>query len=229
MPTPKAQPWKPTTIRRFIKAINSSACTARVLTNAGPAYLKALGSSEGPHTLACEWVGTHLAKWLGLPTFDCALIEVTTDDEIPFHNGGAAQPGPAFVTRAESGEPWSGKKRQLNRLFNPQDISRLVVFDTWTLNCDRHGPPEPGKMKKQSLRQPRRRPRPPPTHHHRQVSPRRPRLAAKGPTRPPRLRRQTLPGVGIAAVDRRGAEDGEKVCKVIWPITMTATNSALSI
>lgn len=148
MTTPTAQPWKPTTIRRFVKAINSSACTARVLTDAGPAYLKALGSSEGPHTLACEWVGTNLAKWFGLPTFDFSIIEVAPEDEIPFYKVGAARPGPAFVTRAESGEPWSGKKNQLKRLFNPQDISRLVVFDTWTVNCDRHGPPAPGKMKK---------------------------------------------------------------------------------
>jgi hypothetical protein len=148
MATPKAQLWIPTRIRRFVKAIKSSACTAQVETDAGPGYLKALGGPEGPHTLACDWIATHLAKWFGLSTFDCAIIEVTAEDEIPFHNGAVAQPGPAFITRAESGEPWSGKKRQLKRLINPQDISRLVVFDTWTLNCDRYGPREEGKMGK---------------------------------------------------------------------------------
>jgi hypothetical protein len=142
----KARPWQPTTVRRFVKAIRSSACTALVVTDAGLGYLKALGGPEGPHTLACDWIGTHLARWLGLPTFDCAIIEVTEQDEIPFHTGSSAQPGPAFITRAESGETWSGRQRQLRRLINPQDVSRLVVFDTWTLNCDRHGPRAKGKM-----------------------------------------------------------------------------------
>jgi|GEM_PF-276770 len=131
-------PWQPTTIKRFIKAFPTSACTVLVETDAGKGYLKALGNEEGPHILACEWVGTHLAKWFGLSTFDVAIISVTDVDEIPFHNGGKALTGPAFIARAESGEPWSGDEKQLDRLFNPQDISRLVVFDTWTLNCDRY-------------------------------------------------------------------------------------------
>jgi hypothetical protein len=110
----------------------------------GKGYIKAMGGPEGPHTLACEWIGTRLAQWFGLSTFDFALIEVTEADEIPFHSGAKAQTGPAFITRAESGEPWSGAVRQLRRLVNPQDISRLVVFDTWTLNCDRHSVPPAG-------------------------------------------------------------------------------------
>jgi hypothetical protein len=99
-----------------------------------------MGNVGGEHCLACEWVATHLARWFKLPTFDFALIEVTDLDEIPLFRGGQAQPGPAFITRAESGEPWSGEGTQLNRLINPLDISRLVVFDTWVLNCDRHAP-----------------------------------------------------------------------------------------
>jgi len=66
-------------------------------------------------------------------------------DEIPFHNGAKAIPGPAFITRGESGETWSGDAKQLEILINQQDISRLVVFDTWTLNCDRHSIPPGGK------------------------------------------------------------------------------------
>lgn len=88
--------------------------------------------------LACEWVGTLLARWLGLPTFDCAILVLDELDEVPFEGGGQAQPGPAFVTRAESGHPWGGTPAELELLDNPEDIARLVVFDTWTLNCDRH-------------------------------------------------------------------------------------------
>ena len=61
-----------------------------------------------------------------------------TVDEIPFLRGGYAASGPAFVTRAADGHPWGGSEEELNRLVNPEAISRLVVFDTWTRNCDRH-------------------------------------------------------------------------------------------
>jgi hypothetical protein len=68
-------------------------------------------------------------------------------DEIPFVNSkgeqvDTAQPGSAFITRAEAGDIWGGEERQLRQLVNLEDVSRLVVFDTWTLNCDRHGPRE---------------------------------------------------------------------------------------
>jgi hypothetical protein len=146
--------WKPTTVTRFLNGIPSSARTAIVETDAGTGYLKALGNPEGPNTLACELVGTRLAQWLGLPTLDFALIEVDEIDDIPFYNAagepeGHALPGMAFVTRKERGETWGGKQRQLKELMNPKDISRLVVFDTWTLNCDRYG------LNKNPLKRPR--------------------------------------------------------------------------
>lgn len=107
-------------------------------TDQGKGYLKALGNRAGPHALACELVGTSLAKLLGLLTLDFALIEIDEGDEIPLASGGIAQPGPAFITRLEKGTTWGGKLRELNKLANPKDIGRLVLFDTWTLNCDRY-------------------------------------------------------------------------------------------
>jgi hypothetical protein len=106
-----------------------------------------MGNPEGEHVLACEWVGTQLARWFGLPTFDFGIIEVTRADELPFAKSGKAKPGPAFIMRADGGEPWSGKPRELHRLVNPQDISRLVVFDTWTRNCDRYSEKEDGSLR----------------------------------------------------------------------------------
>ena len=144
-----AKPWNPTHVKRFIQAFPTSACAALVETDAGKGYLKALGNDEGPHILACEWIGTKLAKWFGLSTFDAAIIQITEFDEIPFHNGNKAQIGPAFIARAEFGETWSGDAKQLDRIFNPEDISRLVVFDTWTLNCDRHSWQVTGLVRRQ--------------------------------------------------------------------------------
>jgi hypothetical protein len=134
-------PWSPTTFLRFEEAYNTSMGAARIITDAGPAYIKALGNRQGPHPLACEWVATHLAKWFGLPTFEVALLQVDADvDEIPFHRGGRAATGTAFVARAMAGHTWGGSDDELEKLVNPEAVSHLVVFDTWTRNCDRHPP-----------------------------------------------------------------------------------------
>lgn len=110
------------------------------MTDAGPAYAKALGNPQGPHVLACDLVGTALARWFGLPTFDWAILVLGEDDEIPFPGGGRALPGPAFVTREETGLSWSGDAADLELIDNQDDVSRLVVLDHWLRNCDRHPP-----------------------------------------------------------------------------------------
>ena len=75
---------------------------------------------------------------LRLPTFAFAIVEVTNEDEIPLAGGGRAQPGPAFISRSERGKSWGGSARELRRLANPDDLTRLVLLDTWLRNCDRH-------------------------------------------------------------------------------------------
>jgi hypothetical protein len=134
------QKWQPKIIRRFIKSFATSTEVVLVETDQGRGYLKALGNKTGPHALACEWVGTNLATLLGLPTLDFAIIEIGEDDEIPLASGNFALPGPAFITRAEKGFSWGGKASELKKIANPKDIGRLVLFDTWLLNCDRYHP-----------------------------------------------------------------------------------------
>jgi len=132
--------WAPTRFRRFIRNYASSTGPAEVLTDAGYAFVKALGNREGPHVLACEWIATSLADWIGLQTFDYSILRVGPDDEILLGHGVNASPGPAFATRSEKGMPWSGHANDLKCLENPDDIAGLVLFDTWTRNCDRHHP-----------------------------------------------------------------------------------------
>lgn len=133
-------PWQPKRVIRFIRALPTATDTVEVSTDQGDGFLKALGNRAGPHPLACELVATKLARWFGLPTFDFALVEITESNYIPFARGGQALPGPAFITRKEEGLTWGGSEQELTKLENPQDISRLVVFDTWTRNCDRYPP-----------------------------------------------------------------------------------------
>jgi hypothetical protein len=136
--TPPASPWQPTTILRHIRSLDTGAETVIVETDQGAGYLKPMGNRGGPHPLACEWMGSSLARRLGLPTFAFAIVEVTTEDEIALAGGGRAEPGPAFISRSERGKSWGGSARELRRLANADDLTRLVLLDTWLRNCDRH-------------------------------------------------------------------------------------------
>lgn len=135
--------WPPTTILRGDVPFNTATETVRAKSDVGPVFLKAMGNRGGPHLLAAEFVGTHLARWMGLPTFDFAVVPLTEDEEIELFTGRVAQPGPAFVSREQSGLIWGGDAKTLESVVNPADIARFVLFDTWTRNCDRH-PPDPG-------------------------------------------------------------------------------------
>ncbi len=61
-------------------------------------------------------------------------------DEIPLQRGGSVRSGTAFVTRATAGHTWGGSSEELKNLANSAAVPHLVVFDTWTRNCDRHPP-----------------------------------------------------------------------------------------
>lgn len=133
-------PWQPQYIQFAGSAFTTATETVFVTTDAGNGYLKAMGNRGGPQYLAADWVATHLAQWLRLPTFEFALINVTEIDEIPLGANRKALPGPAFITEEMSGSVWGGGEESLKRLVNPEDLGKLVVFDTWTRNCDRHPP-----------------------------------------------------------------------------------------
>lgn len=143
-------PWSPTRILREVRSLPTRSGATVVETDLGEGYLKALGNDSGPHSLACELIGTMLAQWLNLSTLDYGIIEVTAEFQPNIGNGRLAETGPAFITRSEVGDPWSGLAKDLNTLTNPEDVARLVVFDTWTQNCDRHQPRE-GRSARENL------------------------------------------------------------------------------
>lgn len=132
------QHWCPTTIKRIVRNdIESSTSPVVVLTDKGNGYLKVPGNREGPQVLACEFVGTSLAAWLGIPTFEFSIISLGAIPEIILSDGRKAEKGPGFITREESGEVWDGTKKTLTKITNAEDITRLVCLDTWTRNEDR--------------------------------------------------------------------------------------------
>ena len=133
--------WQPKTFIRFERSLSTSTQVAKVVTDAGHVYLKGLGNPEGPHALASELVGTRLARLFDLPTLDHAILRIdATVDEIPLYGGGKVTSGSAYCTREEEGHVWGGDAEELARVENQQDMVRLVVFDTWVRNRDRHHP-----------------------------------------------------------------------------------------
>jgi len=115
------------------------------MTDAGRAYAKTLGNPEGPDALVSEWIGTGLARWLGLPTFDVAVVDYPDELSFKLPKGCETQAGPAFIACEVRGRSWGGGEDDLTWVENPEDICGLVVFDTWTRNYDRYaessGPP----------------------------------------------------------------------------------------
>jgi hypothetical protein len=133
--------WNPNTISRAIRGLTTAARTVQVETDQGEGFLKALGNPEGPHILACELVGSLAADWLGLKTLDFSIIDVTDPEDVAFEGHSWAQPGPAFISRAEAtGFTWGGDSQTVSAISNREDLARLVVLDTWLRNCDRRSP-----------------------------------------------------------------------------------------
>jgi hypothetical protein len=137
--------WPDATFNRFERSIRSSTDVAEVVLRVDDvnveAYLKAIGNRAGTHVLACELIGSKIAEWFGLSTLDFGIMQIEENDEIPLGEYGLAKAGPAFVSKKEPGSSWPGDARTLDSLLNPEDIAKLVVFDTWILNADRF-PPE---------------------------------------------------------------------------------------
>lgn len=133
--------WQPTYIKRFHECVNSSTGVARVLTDAGEGFIKPLGNAMGPHALVREWVGTAIAKAIGLVTFEFAIMDVDTNDDIPLGHNKKALPGPAFITAKQNGFSWGGSFVELQKVSDKNVFSQLVVLDTLILNPDRC-PPE---------------------------------------------------------------------------------------
>jgi len=139
----KIDDWKPTRFEFFARFVpNSSTGVAEIKTDACEGFLKPIGNNEGLHALVREYVGTSVAKFLGLRTFSFNIMNVNKYDNIPLGHGCVALEGPAFISRRELGRSWSGQKDDLKLLVNTESITSLIVFDTLALNWDRYPPPE---------------------------------------------------------------------------------------
>jgi hypothetical protein len=114
--------------------------TTKVKTDATVGYIKVLGNRQGPHALASEFVASSLGDWFGLSVPAFAIFDLSAEACFDLPRDNRAQAGPAFISRHAQGRTWGGSEAELRDLENVTDITRLVVFDTWVRNCDRHPP-----------------------------------------------------------------------------------------
>ncbi|OEJ64557.1 HipA family kinase [Magnetovibrio blakemorei] len=134
--------WKPSEIKRVIDTFPSSTRVVQVVTDDGIGFLKGMGNPQGNQSLACELVGSELAAWFGLDTLEFSLIQVSAEDILPLHGEGRnVEPGLAFISKYIEGGTWDGGDVYLSKMILPENVSKLVIFDTWIMNADRY-PPE---------------------------------------------------------------------------------------
>lgn len=133
-------PWQPTRLLRLVQTHDTSMGTTQWKTDATFAFVKTLGNRAGEHALASEYVASALASWFGLTVPDFAIVSLPDDLCYPLPRGAKAEPGPAFASRLVEGRTWGGSADELHALVNPEDVTGLVVFDTWVRNRDRYPP-----------------------------------------------------------------------------------------
>jgi hypothetical protein len=108
-----------------------------VRTDAGNGFVKSIGNPQGDFTLASELVSAELGTWFGLKIPPFAVVS-RCDINIPIGFSNQKFRPPLFFSMEIDGAPRDGGDTFLKRLFAPMDVAKLVVFDTWIRNADRH-------------------------------------------------------------------------------------------
>lgn len=134
---------QPLEIRSEVQGFQTSACPARVTTDCGDGYIKGVNNPCGPDALISELIAAELGTWFGLKIPNFAIVR-NCEIDIKMTNRERAFLGfieaPVFFSSAVEGEARDGGSTYLKRLQNPADVAKLVVFDTWIRNIDRHDP-----------------------------------------------------------------------------------------
>ena len=133
--------WHPQSFRRFEQAFASSTYPARIVTDAGPAFIKVINNPLGPHVLVREWVGTSLAHWFGLPTFDFAILELDELDKFFLHDNRIQDEGiyglfPEFIPFVKTKELRAATSRL--RELDVETISDIMadIPSAWLVSAE---------------------------------------------------------------------------------------------
>ena len=105
--------------------------------NRGDAYLKPPYTGMCTQFLAMELVFSLLGSAFGLPIPSCGIMKIPALQAKKFSAPPVSE-GHGFVSELVNADPWNGDGRDLRSIRNVDDISRLVVYDTWIFNRDRY-------------------------------------------------------------------------------------------
>lgn len=130
-------PWRPSRLVLVSKALRTGSSVVIIETDAGTAYAKTLGGGLGPSHLVAEMVCSRLARQLGLPTLEHAVLRIGTDEVFELGDGQVCRPGSAFITKKEQVLSWDGAAATIAGTRNVGQIPLLVAMDTIALNPDR--------------------------------------------------------------------------------------------
>lgn len=129
--------FSPSKVLREIEKFPSSTRPCLVDTDQGKAILKAANNPASPSSIISELVCAELGSWFGLKIPDFFIFNALNLDIQLGTTQNIFMP-PAFASKYESANTRDVSGRMLANLSNPEDIAKLVVFDTWIRNTDRY-------------------------------------------------------------------------------------------
>ena len=129
--------WEPTKITRVVDFLSTSTKPIKAETDDGLALIKYIGNPQGVHTLVAEYVAASLARLVGIPIPNFAIIHCP---EIEIERYGIVTgAGPAFASQwIPESASLAPTSNLLSNLRNTDIITTLVAFDTWIRNFDRY-------------------------------------------------------------------------------------------
>jgi len=105
--------WQPLKVlRRIPTVIPSSTSPYHIVTDAGNAFLKMPNNPQGPAAIVSEFIGTQLAAWFGLSTFEYCMMQVCEAD-LNVDRQDQTDLVMAFVTHEDDGDTWKGSAKEL--------------------------------------------------------------------------------------------------------------------
>jgi hypothetical protein len=134
--------YQPSEITREIELFPSSTRPARVDTDVGQGFIKGTSNPQGVHCLVSELIAAELGVWMGLSIPPFAIVQ-NCDINIQMMSHGGFIEAPLFFSSAINGTPRDTGTTFLKRLQKPEDVAKLVIFDTWIRNNDRFVPGNP--------------------------------------------------------------------------------------
>ena len=133
----KADIWEPTKVTRVVDFLTTSTKPIKAETDDGLALIKYIGNPQGCDALVAEFVAGSLARCVGIPVPDFAIINCPEIEIGPYNLVTTA--GPSFASRwVPDAMSLAPDSKLLEDLREPSMITNLVVFDTWIRNFDRY-------------------------------------------------------------------------------------------